>query len=170
MLFRGNLSHADLDTALGAWCARGEGWEEVSDVVPWVAVQTGAQTLLVEEVCNKTDTPSENEETVENAHAKVVLGLLSGESAAVPHQVNEADSNATVNVEDEVVLLGSGDGLDGKSVVEEGGVGEVGVGEFLNEGDTEIGVVAGLDPVADTRNYQVVSHATLRIEIIRGTY
>jgi len=99
---------------------------------------------------NQTDTSAENEETVENTHLQVVFSLLVGEGTAVANQVNEADSNATVNVENQVVLLGCCHRLDSERVVEELGAGEVLLDVLLDKLDTEIGVVARLDPVANT--------------------
>lgn len=113
-------------------------------------VQASPQPLLVEEMGNQTDASAEHEQTVENTHLEVVLGLLGGESAAVAHEIDEADRNAAVNVENEVVLLGGRHRLDSKGVVEQLGAGEVLLDVLLDELDTEIGVVAGLDPVANT--------------------
>lgn len=115
-----------------------------------MAVEAGAQALLVEEMGDETDGATEDEETVEHAHLEVVLGLLGGESAAVAHEVDEADGDGAVDVQDQVVLLAGGDGLDGDGVVEELGGGEVGLAELLDEGDAQVGVIAGLDAVADT--------------------
>lgn len=141
----------DLDTRGLAGCGTlGHLGEEVGDVVPGVAVEAGAQSLLVEEVGNQTNGATKDEQTVEHTHLKVVLGLLGGEGTAVAEEVNEADGDGTVNVENEVVLLAGGDGLDGNGVVEKLGGGEVGLAELLDERDTEIGVVARLDTVADT--------------------
>jgi hypothetical protein len=117
-----------------------------------MSVKTSAQPLLVEEMGNQTDTSAEDEESVQDTHLEVVLGLLVGEGTAVADKVNEADSNATVDVEDEVVLLRSSHGLDSKGVVEQLGAGEVLLDVLLDELDTEIRVVAGLDPVANTRD------------------
>lgn len=115
-----------------------------------MSVQTSAESLLVEVVGNETNGTTKDEETVENTHLHVVLNLLGREGTAVAHQVNEADGNTTVDVEDEVVLLGGGHSLDSNGVVEQLGAGEVLLGELLDELDTEIGVVAGLDTVTDT--------------------
>lgn len=115
-----------------------------------MAVKTGAQALLVKVVGNETDGATEHEQTVEDAHAHVVLALLGGEGTAVAEEVNKADSDTAVDVEDQVVLLGGGDGLNGDSVIEQLGAGEVLLDELLDELDTEIGVVAGLDLVANT--------------------
>ena len=147
-------SHVDLDTALGA--ALLEGGQKVGDVVPGVTVQTGAQALLVEVVGNQTDAAAQNEQTVEDTHTHVVLDLLAGEGTAVAEQVNEADSDAAVDVEDQVVLLGGGNSLDGNGVVEQLGAGEVLLNELLDELDTQIRVVAGLDLVANTGDQLVL--------------
>jgi hypothetical protein len=145
---------ANLNTALGTWCATSlQGRQEVGDVVPRMPVETSAEPLLVKEMGNQTDTSAENEETVEDTHLEIVLGLLVGEGTTVADKVNEADSNAAVDVENEVVLLGCCHRLDGKSVVEQLGAGEVLLDVLLDKLDTKIGVVAGLDPVANTRDY-----------------
>ena len=99
---------------------------------------------------NQTDASAEHEQTVENTHLEVVLGLFGGERSAVAHKVNEADSDAAVNVENEVVLLGRRHRLDGESIIEQLGVGEVLLDVLLDELDTEIGVVTRLDPVTNT--------------------
>jgi hypothetical protein len=100
---------------------------------PRVTVETSAQSLLVEEMGNETDRTTEDEQTVENTHLEVVLGLLSSEGTAVADEIDESDGNGTINVENQVVLLGGGDGLDGKSVVEEGSAGEVGLDVLLDK-------------------------------------
>jgi hypothetical protein len=143
--------YVDLNTALRATLL--EGREKVCDVVPRMSVEASAQPLLVEVVGNQTHATSEDEETVQNTHLHVVLSLLSGESTAVAHEIHEANSNATVDVEDEVVLLGGGDSLDGDGVVEQLGAREVLLDVLLDEFDTEIRVVAGLDTVTDTGNW-----------------
>lgn len=116
--------------------------ENTYDIVPWVTVQTSAETLLIQEMGNETDTSAEHEQSVEDTHLKVVLGLLRGESTAVAEKVDEADGDTSINVEDQVVLLAGGDGLDGFGIVEHGALGEVLVHVFLDKRDTEIRVVS----------------------------
>ena len=127
-----------------------------------MSVETSAQALLIEVVGNQTDTATQNEETVKDTHLHVVLNFLWRESTGVAHEVDEADSNATVDVEDEVVLLRGGDGLNSDGVVEQLGAGEVLLGELLDQLDTKIGVVTGLDTVTDTRNY---ARLVMRLEL-----
>jgi hypothetical protein len=140
----------DLNTTLST--ARLQGGQEVGDVVPGMPVETGPQPLLIEVVGNQTDTSAEHEKTVEDTHLKVVLSFLGSESTTTTDKINEADSNAAVDVKDKVVLLGCCYGLDGKSIIEKLGAWEVFLDVLLDELDTKIGVVAGLDPVADTRD------------------
>lgn len=99
---------------------------------------------------NQTDTSAEHKQTVEHTHLQVVLSLLRSKGTTVADKVNKAYSDATINVENEIVLLRCGHRLDGKSVVEELGAGKVLLDILLDKLDTEIGVVARLDPVANT--------------------
>lgn len=117
-----------------------------------MTVQTSAQSLLVEVMGNQTNAASQNEQTVEDTHAEVVLGLLGGEGTAVAEEIDKADGNASIDVQDQVVLLGGGDSLDGQGVVEELVTGELGKDVLLDELDSQIGVVARLDTVTDTGN------------------
>lgn len=129
-----------------------------------MTVQTSAETLLVEVVGNQTDATAQDEETVEDTHLHVVLNLLAGEGTAVAHEINEADSNAAVDVQDEVVLLRGGDSLDSNGVVEKLGAGEVLLDELLDQLNTEVRVVAGLDTVTDTGDKLVLlSHGVNKV-------
>jgi len=139
-----------------------------------MTVETSAQTLLVKEMGNKTNASAEDEETVKNTHLEVILGLLSRESTAVADKINKADSNATIDVENEVVLLGGGDSLNSKGVVEELVAREVVEDVLLDELDTEIGVVSGLDTVTNTRDELVgLAHAVNKVTgaktLVEGT-
>lgn len=153
------LLDIDLDTSLVARRTASQLREQVSDVVPRMPVQTRTQPLLVQEMRNQTDRPSQHEQTVEHTHLQVVFRLFSRESAAVPHEVDEADGDAAVDVEDQVVLLGGRDGLDGDGVVEKLGRGEVGLAVLFDEGDAEVGVVARLDAVANTGDCETLADA-----------
>jgi hypothetical protein len=115
-----------------------------------MAVETSAQSLLVEVVGNETDAAAKNEETVEDTHLEVVFGFLRAECAAVADQVNKADSNTTINVEDKVIFLGGRHRFHSNSVVKEFVRSKVLHHKFLDKLNTEIGVVSGLDSVANT--------------------
>jgi hypothetical protein len=133
----------DLDTALGTGSATaGQGGEEVGDVVPRMPVQASPQPLLVEEVGNQTNASAEHEQTVEDTHLEIVLGLLAGEGSAVAEKIHEADSDAAVDVEDEVVFFGRCYCLDSQRIVEQFGAGKILFDILLDELDAEIGVVS----------------------------
>lgn len=115
-----------------------------------MTVQIRAQTLLVQKVRNQTDTATEHKQTVEHAHLEIVFCFFGAESAAVAEQVDKADCDAAVDVEDQAVLFAGRYDLDGFGIVEQGRVGEVCVHKFLDERYAQIRVVARLDLVADT--------------------
>ena len=80
-------------------------------------VKTSPQSLLVQEVGNQTDRATQHEQTVEHTHLQVVLSLFRGKGAAIPHQIDEADGDAAVDVENQVVLLRGCHSLDGDGVI-----------------------------------------------------
>ena len=120
-------------------------------------IQSRPQTLLIEVMRNETNTPAQHEQAIEHAILEIILGFFGREGSAVAKQVDEADGDAAVDVEDQVVLLGGCDGLDGDGVVEELGGWEVLLAVFLHQLDAEVGVVAGFDAVADAGNYSCLS-------------
>ena len=75
--------HGDLDTSLAARVAAGQVGQKVRNIVPRVTVQASPQPLLIQEVGNQTNTPSEHEQTVEHTVLEIVLGFLGRERAAV---------------------------------------------------------------------------------------
>lgn len=105
-----------------------------------MAIQTSAQSLLVKVMSNQTDAAAEDEKTVENAHAQVILSLLRRKGTAVAQKVDKADGDTTINVENEVVFLGGGDRLDSNRIVEELVRSEILGDKFLDEFDAQIGV------------------------------
>ena len=115
-----------------------------------MSIQTGPQTFLVKVMRNQTNTPTKYEQSVQDTHVQVVFGFFGAEGATVSHQINKADCDAAIDVENEVVLLGSSDGLDSDSVVEHLAAREALFDELLDKLHTEIGVVAGLDFMANT--------------------
>ena len=72
---------------------------------PRMTVKAGPQSLLIQEMGNQTDTTSQNEETVQDTKSKVFISFFWGKGTAVSEQVNKADSNATIDVENQIILL-----------------------------------------------------------------
>ena len=152
------LLHTNLHTPFSTRCATlGHLREEIRDIVPRMPVQTCPQSLLVEIMRNQTDGAAKHEQAVQHAVLEVVFGLFCAEGAAVAHEVDEADGDTAVDVEDEVVFLRGCDGLDGDGVVEELGGWEALLDELFDELYAEIGVVAGFDAMADTRDWRLLA-------------
>ena len=72
------------------------------DIVSRVAVERCAQPLLVKMVANETDATAKNKETVEGSNLDVLVSFLASERATITEQIDEADGNATIDVEDEL--------------------------------------------------------------------
>ena len=97
-----------------------------------MSVKTGSQTLLVKVMRNQANTPTKYEQSVEHTHVQVVLGFLGTEGAAVSHQINKANCDAAIDVENQVILLRGSDGLDSDGVVKHFAAGEALFDEFFD--------------------------------------
>lgn len=140
-------------SAFVAWSAlSSEVRQEVGDVIPGMSIQTSSQTLLVEVMSDQADAPSQNKETVEDTHLQIILGLFWTKGAAVAHKIDEADSDAAVNVENEVVLLGCCHCFNRNGIFEHFAAWEALLDKFFDKLYAEIGVIARLDLVANTRD------------------
>ena len=142
-----SLVHLSNDTGLHNISHRDE------DVIGGVTIQRSTETLLVEMVTDEANAASEDEKTVESANADVFVCFILAKSAAVSQEIDKANGNAAIDVEDEGILLGGGDLLDGNSIVEQRVAGEVLANVVLDELDTQVGVVDALNFVADTADY-----------------
>ena len=80
----------------------------------------------------------------------VLICLVRSKGTTVAQEVDEANSNAAIDVEDERVLLRRRDLLDGERVVEQAVAREVLAHVLLDKLDTQVRVVHALDLVADT--------------------
>ncbi len=124
--------------------------QEISNIIPRMSIKPRPQPLLIEIMRNQPNTPTQHEQTVQHAHIEVIFGLFGAESAAVAHEVDEADCDAAVDVEDEIVFFRGSHCLDGDGVVEHLAAGEALLDEFFDEFDAEVRVVARFDFVADS--------------------
>lgn len=132
----------DLDSTLVARSALGKVGQEVGDIIPRMPVQTRPQPFLIQIMRDQTDAPAKNKQAVENTHVQIVFGLFGAEGAAIAHQIYEANGDATVDVEDEIVLLGRRDGFNRDGVVQHFAAGEALLDKLLDQLDAEIRVVA----------------------------
>ena len=101
---------------------------------------------------NQTNASAKDEQAVQYSHLEVVFGFLGAECAAVAEEIDKADSDAAVDVENQVIFLGRGDRLDRNRIVEELGRGEVGLDKLFDELDAEVRIIARFDTMADARN------------------
>jgi len=53
-------------------------------------------------VTNETDAASENEQTVQSTNLDILISLLGGEGTAVSQEIDEADGNAAIDVENKL--------------------------------------------------------------------
>lgn len=72
------------------------------DIVSGMTVQRCPQPLLVKVVSNETDAPSEDEQAVEGTNLDVLVSLFRSEGTTIPEEIDEADSNTTIDVQDEL--------------------------------------------------------------------
>ena len=88
--------------------------------------------------------------TMVRAYLDVLVSLIGRERATVAEEVDEADGDASIDVEDERVLLRRRDLLNRERVVEQTVAREVLADVLLDKLDTQVRVVHALDLVADT--------------------
>ena len=88
--------------------------------------------------------------TTVRAYLDVLVSLIGRERATVAEKVDEADGDASIDVEDERVLLRRRDLFNRERVVEQAVAREVLAHVLLDKLDTQVRVVHALDLVADT--------------------
>lgn len=99
---KGGLLYFSNDTRLHDILHRDE------DIVGRMTIERSSEPLLIEVVSNEADATTQNEETIEGADLDVLVRLLAGEGAAVTKEVDEADSNATIDVQDKLERIING--------------------------------------------------------------
>jgi hypothetical protein len=91
-------------------------------------------------------------------HSRVSTSILtfdilissSRKRTRISKQVDKADGNVSVNIQDENIFLCCGQTLDGEGIIEEGVAGEVLLDVFFDKLDTQVWVVHRLDLMANT--------------------
>jgi len=72
-----------------------------------MTVQRCAEPLLVKMVTNETNATTEDKQPVERPDLDVLVRIFGGEGAAVPEEIDKADGDAAVDVQDELWLTTS---------------------------------------------------------------
>merc|ERR1711972_181327 len=75
---------------------------DVGNVIPGVSIEGLLEPQLVQVVADETDGTAQHKEAVQAAEVDEVRRLILGEGAAGSQHVHEGDSDAAVDVEDEV--------------------------------------------------------------------
>jgi len=75
------------------------------DIISRVSVKRRTEPLLVKMVSNETDATTEDEETVESPNLDIFVSFFRGEGTAVAQEIDEADGDATIDVEDELLRM-----------------------------------------------------------------
>lgn len=85
-----------------------------------VSVKRLLEHLLINEVPNKPDRSTQHKQSVQRADLEVLCRLFRGERSGAVEEIAEGSGDGAVDVQDERVLLGGGDGLDTDRVVQRG--------------------------------------------------
>lgn len=130
-----------------------------------MSVKWRTEPLLVEVVSNETDAATKDEETIESPDLDAFVGCFGGKDTTVVQEVDKADSDATVDVDDELggvsfgfvrnggtygMFLACGYFLNGKPVVMKRVAWEVLPHVSLDELDTELFTDLILWPIPGT--------------------
>jgi hypothetical protein len=136
-----------------------------------MTVEWCTETLLVEVVSDEPNATTKHEQAIQRANLDVLIGLFRCECTTVAQEVDKADRNAAVNVENQLqkgmsdqlhdervetygIFLGSGHLLDSEGIVQEGVAREVLLDILLDELNTKIRVVHTLDLVSNSADWK----------------
>ena len=72
------------------------------DIVRRVTVKRCTQAFLVQMVTNETDATSKNEQAIQCTNLDIFFSFLACERPTITEKIDEADSNTSVNVKDEL--------------------------------------------------------------------
>jgi hypothetical protein len=79
-----------------------------------VAIQRCTETFLIKVVTDEADTASEHEQAIQCSDLDVFLSFFGSERTAVAEEVNEAHSDTSVDVEDELKTSQMEEGIIGR--------------------------------------------------------
>lgn len=145
---------------------------DIGDVVPWMAVESLLESLLVHVMTNESYAATQHKQRVDGAHIDVLLcllavkiqnkltthltllelSLLPSEGAAVAQHIDESGGNDTIHIQNQIWLLAGGDPLHLQGILQQRTLWEVLHDELLDDLDTHIGIVDRLDTMANAQN------------------
>mmetsp|Transcript_75013 Transcript_75013/g.117377 ORF Transcript_75013/g.117377 Transcript_75013/m.117377 type:complete len:152 (-) Transcript_75013:2906-3361(-) len=77
----------------------------VGDIIPRMSVQRLLQALLIQVMPDETSRARQHEETIQATMIDQLIDLFVFEGAATPKHVDEATSNAAIDIQDEICFL-----------------------------------------------------------------
>src|SRR5271170_7371965 len=92
--------------------------------------------LLIQMMANQSNTSTQDKQSIQSSHLEILFRLLSRKSTAIPQQIHKTDSNTSIDIQNEIVLLAGSNSFDGKSVIEEFSRWEGIVNVLLDQFDT----------------------------------
>jgi len=72
------------------------------DVVRRMAVERCAEALLVKMMADETNRTAKNEEAIQGTNLDVFISFFRGEGTAIAEEIDKADGDATIDVQDEL--------------------------------------------------------------------
>ena len=130
-----------------------------------MTVEWCAQAFLIEMVTNEANATSKDEQAVQAPDPNILVGFFPGKCTGISEQVDKADGNATVDVQDERILLRCRHLLDGECVIEKGVAREVLLHVLLDQLDSKIRIIHRLDLVANTTDWELVREASSQLSV-----
>ena len=92
---------------------------EITNIIPWVTVESLFESILVEVVSNESNAPTQNEQSIEAAIFDHFIGFMMSEGATAPQHIHEAHRNCTINIQNQICFLLRCHLLDSKRKVED---------------------------------------------------
>lgn len=110
------------------------------------------EKFVTNQLTNEAYTSAKDKETVDGPDFDVLLRLFPREAPAIPEHIDKGTSDNSIDVENEIGLLGRRDLLDFQRVQHQGLGGETLEDVFLDQLDSHVRIVDGFDSVADAHD------------------
>merc|ERR1712224_932762 len=117
-----------------------------------MAIKRLLEAVLIKVVPNETNRTSHNKEPIEAATCDDFVRFWSAPCSTATNHVNENNSNAPINVENEVRFLLCRELLHRKGVVQDRVVGKVLLSELLDDFNTLIGIGERLNTMSNAHD------------------
>jgi len=117
-----------------------------------MAVERLLEAVLIKVVANETTRPTKDKETIEAATFDDFIRFRLAPCSTATNHVDKDNSDATINIENEVRFLLRRELLDSKGIIQNSVVREVILGELLDDFNALIWVGEGLDTMSNAHD------------------